>query len=54
MPSNKGFFGTGGERVPVKLTARVCGGCGRVEWGVQDLGVLEGLARGKLGNVERF
>jgi len=41
------------KRVPVKLSARVCGGCGRVELFVKDLAVLERFATLKVGNVTR-
>jgi len=45
---------SGTERVSVKLSARVCGGCGRVELFVKDLGVLERLATSNAGNVRRL
>jgi hypothetical protein len=54
VKTGKGLLGGGGERIPVKLGARVCGGCGRVELAVLDLTVLEGFAKGGLGGVTRF
>lgn len=47
-----GFFSPT-ERVPVKMSARVCAGCGRVDFFVQDLAVLERFARARAGNVRR-
>lgn len=42
------------KRVPVKLSARVCGGCGRVELFVKDLAVLERFATLQVGNVKKL
>jgi hypothetical protein len=42
------------ERVSVKLSARVCGGCGRVELFAKDLSVLERFAAANAGNVRKF
>lgn len=49
---NPGFFSST-ERVGVKMTARVCGGCGRIEFFAQDLAVLERFARLRAGNVRK-
>lgn len=50
---NPGFF-SGTERVLVKMTARVCSACSRIEFFAQDLAVLERFAREGAGNVTRF
>ena len=56
MLENKkaGLFSSAQERVPVKLAARVCGGCARVEFFVQDLALLERFAAAGIGNVRKF
>jgi len=42
------------ERVSVKLSARACGGCGRVELFAKDLAVLERFAAANAGDVRKL